>query len=312
MKAVMINDCAYVGETLAKYYPKEVITIHIKRTRGLWSKTFGLALKILKSQGDVYHAHYLLQDCYLASKFGKHPLIGHAHGSDLRVSLKHPIWGRIIEGNMKGCEKILVSTPDILGIAKKYREDAEYLPNPVDTNLFYPKDSPSGAKLNVLIASKCDWQVKGTDVAVRGLGLVGENMRVHLIRYGRDLKKTLVLAKSLGLQLNILPKVPHNQISRYYWQADVIVGPFGAGALGMVPLEAVACGRPAISYVSSRYKEYKKWPFKNIRTPEQIAKAVESLPSHLWKKEYKYLKANHDPEKVSKRLMKIYKNVVML
>jgi len=63
MNVVMINDCAYVGETLLKYFPAELKGWQIKRSRGLWSKTFGLAYDILRARGDIYHAHYLLQDC---------------------------------------------------------------------------------------------------------------------------------------------------------------------------------------------------------------------------------------------------------
>ncbi|MEM2912664.1 MAG: hypothetical protein QW146_09200 [Candidatus Bathyarchaeia archaeon] len=37
------------------------------------------------------------------------------------------------------CDKVLVSTPDILAIAKEFREYAEYLPNPVDMQIFYLK-----------------------------------------------------------------------------------------------------------------------------------------------------------------------------
>jgi hypothetical protein len=51
-KIAMINDCAYVGETLIKHFPKDVSIRHIKRTRGLWSKTFGIACKIANTYAD--------------------------------------------------------------------------------------------------------------------------------------------------------------------------------------------------------------------------------------------------------------------
>lgn len=133
----MVNDCAFVGETLIKYLPCEIEVTHIKRSRHFFDKTFGIAWKIFRAKGDIYHVHYLLQDCYLALKFGKHPLIGHAHGSDLRSSLKHSVWGRMVRHNLKHCDKVLVSTPDVLAFAREFREDAEYLPNPVDTKLFF-------------------------------------------------------------------------------------------------------------------------------------------------------------------------------
>ena len=139
MKVVTVNDCAYVGETLVKYFPADVEAVHLKRSRGFWDKTFGITWRILRANADVFHVHYLLQDCYLALKFGKHPIVGHAHGSDLRSSLKHRVCGRIVGYNLKRCDKVLVSTPGILDVAREYRADAEYLPNPVDTRIFYPK-----------------------------------------------------------------------------------------------------------------------------------------------------------------------------
>ncbi len=50
----MINDCAYVGETLIKYLPKDFEILHLKRVRKFFNKTFGIAWKILGSKGDVY------------------------------------------------------------------------------------------------------------------------------------------------------------------------------------------------------------------------------------------------------------------
>jgi len=94
----------------------------------------------------------LLQDCYFTLKFGKRPVIGHAHGSDLRYGLKHRIWGRIVRYNLKHCDKVLVSTPDILGVAKKFRKDVEYIPNPVDMSTFHPKPAnPHQERLKVLL-----------------------------------------------------------------------------------------------------------------------------------------------------------------
>jgi hypothetical protein len=114
MKVVMVNDCASVGETLLKYLPSEIEKQHIKRGRSLWNKTFGLAYKILRAKGDVYHVHYLLRDCYVASRLGKRPLVRHGHGSDILRSLHHRVWGRIVSNNLKNRDKVLVSTPRAL------------------------------------------------------------------------------------------------------------------------------------------------------------------------------------------------------
>ena len=306
----MINDCAYVGETLLKYLPSDFHGRHIKRTRGLWSKTFGLAYKIMRVKADVYHVHYLLQDCYIAARLGKKPLIGHAHGSDLRTSLRHSLWGRIVKHNLKKCDKVLVSTPDVLGIAKKFREDAEYLPNPVNTEIFYPKTAARhGGKKRVLIASDSNWKTKGTDLTIRALSKIKDEVDVSIIAYGVDFKRTLSLAHSLGLYVNTLPKVPHEKLNQYYWNADVVIDRFKLGSLGVVSLEAIACGRPVIVYVSSEFPEYCNFPLKDINAEDEIAQAIESADNDLWKKEYDYFMAEHKVEMVWARLREIYDSV---
>ena len=311
MKVAMINDCAYVGETLIKYLPKNVEAIHIKRTRGLWSKTFGIAYKILRSRGDVYHVHYLLQDCYIASRLGKIPLLGHAHGTDLRSSIKHFAWSRIVKHNLRNCDKILVSTPDVLDVAKHYNEEAEYFPNPIDPELFYPKPIESRhEKLRVLIASDSNWKVKGTDIAIRALSKLSDRVEVYIINYGKDFLKTLTLAKSLGLHLNVLLKTSHENIREYYWKADLVIDRFKLGSLGMVSLEAIACGRPAIAYVSSEHDAYKDFPLKDVNTVEELIGVIRNTPSNLWETERDYLIKFHAPAILIRRLLSIYEGLL--
>jgi glycosyltransferase involved in cell wall biosynthesis len=310
MKVVMINDCAFVGETLLKYMPADVEKKHIKRTRGLWNKTFGLAYKILKAKGDVYHVHYLLQDCYIAARLGKKPLIGHAHGTDLRTSLKHPLWGRIVRHNLKSCNRVLVSTPDVLDLAKRFREDAEYLPNPIDTELFYPKPVVQHeGKKRVLIASDCNYDVKGTDIAIKALSKIEDKVEVSIIKNGLDFSRTVALASSLGLSLNVLSKVTHQKLNEYYWSADVVIDRFKLGSLGVVSLEAIACGRPVVTYVSSEFRDYGDFPLKDVCTEEAVANAVERADSDLWEKQHMYFAKNHKPEVLVEKVLEIYNSL---
>jgi len=313
LKVVMINDCSHVGETILKYLPEDFEKTHIKRGRGSWNKTFGLAYNILKAQGAIYHVHYLLQDCYLAMRFGKHPVVGHAHGSDLRETIDHKVWGRIVRHNLKNCHKILVSTPDLLDKARKFSEGAEYLPNPVDTSVFYPKSLPkkSNARLRVLIGSSNDWKFKGTDVAIHALSRVKERVETHVIRYGPDFEKTINLANSLKLPLIVLPKVSHKKIREYYWGAHVIIDQFRFGVLGMVSLEAIACGRPVITCVSSALPDYEDFPLHDINTEEKIASLVMNadLPK-LKEGEYSYLCKHHLPDRISDIVSQTYSSAV--
>lgn len=310
MKLVMINDCAYVGTTLLKYLPEEIKQNHITRTRNFFRKTFGLLFKLLRTNGDIYHVHYLLQDCYLASRLNKIPLIGHAHGSDLRSSLNHPLWGRIVRHNLKNCNKILVSTPDILEIAKNYRKDAEYLPNPVDSSLFFPKPINSSKKKKVLIASNSNWKIKGTDIAIKALSKISKDVEVSIIQYGKDFQKTLSLSSSLGLKLKILPKLSHEKLNQYYWEADIVIDRFALGSLGLISLEAISCGRPVLSWVSSKYPENKSFPLTDLIDEKLIAETILNTPSNLWRRQYKFVKEYHNIKKITMQLSSIYHKLI--
>lgn len=310
MKVVMINDCAFVAETLLKHLPPNIDKQHIKRTRSAWNKTFGLAYNIWRAKGDIYHAHYLLQDCYIAAQLGKRPLIGHAHGSDLRKNLDHPIWRRIIRHNLKNCNKILVSTPDVLRTAKQFREDAEYFPNPVDSEYFHPKPLVQhDGKKRVLIASDANWSVKGTDIAIKALTRIKDEVDISIVRYGVDFGKTMTLASSLGLKLSILPKVSHERLNEYYWNADVVIDRFKLGSLGLISLETIACGRPVVVWVSSEFPEYAAFPLKDVDTEEKAVDSIRNADNRLWEKEYAYFMAEHDVTVAIKRLLKLYETL---
>ncbi len=312
MKLVMINDCASVGETLLKYLPPEIDRLHIKRTRGFWSKTVGVAYDILRAEGDLYHANYLLQDCYIAARFGKQPLVGYSVGSDLRVYLKHWPWSRLIKHNLKNCDKIIVSTPDLLDIGMRFRKDVEYLPPPVDTELFFPKPSlQPGERTRILIASNASWLGKGTDMAIRALSHLRDGVQVSIIEHGVDFGKTLELASLLNLDLNILPKVPHYRMNEYYWNSDMVFDQFLVGCPGMTALEAIACGRPVVTYVSSVYPEHATFPLKDVNTPKAIIEAVNEIDASddVLKKQRQYVAVTHQKDTVLKKLLNIYNSL---
>jgi glycosyltransferase involved in cell wall biosynthesis len=107
----------------------------------------------------------------------------------------------------------------------------------------------------------------------------------------------------------VLPKVPHEKLNQYYWNADVVIDRFKLGSLGMVSLEAIACGRPVVTYVSSEYSEYKDFPLQGVTKEEDIVNTISDDTLTLWKKEYTYLEKNHNTKCIVEKLLSIYKDV---
>jgi glycosyltransferase involved in cell wall biosynthesis len=314
MKVVMINDAAYVGETLLKYLPDDIEKQHVKRTRGLWDKTFGIALKILRAKGDIYHAHYLLQDCYIASRLGKKPLIGHAHGSDLRDQIKKRKWGWIIKHNLRKCAKILVAQPTILDTALEFNETAEYFPIPFDPKTFFPTPlQPERKEKHVFIASTHNFKVKGTDKFLKALASLSTPVRIKALAGGKNFAEAQQLANELGLQADFTPRVPHEKMSELYWESDLVLGSFSIGQLDTVAIEAMACGRPVVHSVSRRF--FENCPLEELENIEETAETIQRLLDNRKAREQRvksqldYVNATHAAPLLAERLLGIYNAV---
>ena len=312
MKVVMINDCAFVGETLLKYLPADIEKQHIKRTRGWWSKTVGIAYGIARAKADVYHAHYLLQDCYIAARLGKRPLVGHAHGSDLRQQLRGRKWGWIVRSNLKNCDKILVAQPTTLAAARESNETAEYFPIPFDPKTFYSKPLNADRKeKHVLLASAHDFAIKGTDKLLKALASASKTpVTVKTISFGKDLEQAKQLAEELGIKIEFIPKVQHENMNELYWDSDLVLGSFGVGQLDTVAIEAMACGRPVVHSV---YKEFfPDCPLEQLESVEDSANLISALLTEEGKVQKRvaaqldYVNTRHSAPVLSKKLMKIY------
>ena len=311
MKVVMINDAAFVGETLLKYLPPELEKQHMKRSRGKWDKTFGIASKIFRAKGDIYHAHYLLQDCYIASMLGKKPLIGHAHGSDLRDEIKKRKWGWIIKHNLRKCNKILVAQPTILDTALEFNSSAEYFPIPFNPKTFFPKPlKPKQEEKLVFIASTHDFRTKGTDNFLKALANLAVPIRIKTIASGKNLLEAKQLAGELGLRISFTDRVSHSEMNTSYWESDLVLGSFSIGQLDTVAIEAMACGRPVVHSVSRKY--FKNCPLEELESIEATSEIIASLLDDRKKQEQRvksqldYVESTHAAPLLAERLLGIY------
>lgn len=310
----MVNDCAYVSETLIKYLPSEINVTHLKRSRRFLNKTLRIFWKIFRSSGDLYHIHYLLQDCYVALKLGKHPLIGHAHGSDLREVIRSKKWGWIVKYNLRNCDKILVAQPTILNVAKEFNETAEYFPIPYDPEIFYPNSLLKERKIKrVFLASAHDFRIKGTDKLLNALAKVSVPIKIKTIKHGRDLEKSEKLARNLGLKVEFIDKVPHNRMNELFWESDLILGSFGIGQLDTVAIEAMACGRPVVHHVWRSH--FPNCPLEEISDIRHAARIIDELLSdrkkaeERVKKQLGYVLNTHAANVLVGTLMRVYEEV---
>lgn len=311
MKLVMINDCAFVGATLIKYMPLSLEKQHITRSRSFWNKTCGIFLKILRAKGDIFHVNYLLQDCYIASKLGKKPLLGHAHGSDLRDQIKKKKWRWLIKNNLRNCNKIIVAQPTILDQALEFNDTSEYFPIPYDPKIFFPKPHPENhEQKRVFIASTHNFKIKGTNKFLESLALISEPIKIKSISSGKNIEDAKQLARKLNLKIDFISKVPHNKMNELFWESDLILGSFGIGQLDTVAIEAMACGKPVIHSIMKKY--FHNCPLEQLETVNETAQLIHKLlfnkkdQNQRIKNQLSYVESTHLAPVLSKKLIKIY------
>jgi hypothetical protein len=238
----------------------------LRRTRGLWSKTFGILWKIAKSSGAIYHVNYALQDAYLVSKLKRLDVL-HCHGSDIRWTLHSKKWGWVVRHNLESAKVVLYSTPDLNEKVKELRPDAIYLPTPVRTHLFSPKLEYNNP-----------------------LKAVYFKLWYESLPLGLDL-----YLKSNNITLDILEKnVPHEEMPETLKKYDVLVDRFSIPSFSKTCLEAMSCGLTTI--------DYRHHADKFLRIDELSLEKVKEEG----RKNREFVEANHAAETVAKQLAGIW------
>ena len=123
-------------------------------------------------------------------------------------------------------------------IKKYYRREAEVIHPPVDTNRFTIQDKK---EIFFLIVSSLV-PYKKVDLAIKAFGQLGYPLKI--LGSGPEEKRLKSVAPS---NVEFLGWQPDEVVANYYSQCRALIFP-GEEDFGIVPLEAMASGRPVIAY----------------------------------------------------------------
>ena len=222
----------------------------------------------------------------------------HCLGSDLRNlnlrsgNLKNTSWNLIKKTALRVVDKVIVTTPDLLSRFPK----AKLIFAPLDLEFYRPFKTDLYDRLHqgvdyVLFHPATNPKLKGT----------------HKVR--EAFKR---LKKEYSVRLISTNKIPFHKMPEYYNAVDVVLGEFKYGALCYVSLEAMACKRPAVTYLKFWRWYSDKPPILSASTALEIYSSLTlllddpNLRNKLGEEGREFVKKYYDAEKIAKQVSEVY------
>lgn len=204
---------------------------------------------------DLVHAHWTLSAAaaVLARPLHRRPVVATVQGSDIFRGTQLPLGKLFTHGVLKRCaavtalsEALAVATSEV-GIP---REKIHIIPNGVVTERFKPLLTSEREKLIVYVGSFIER--KGVKYLLQAVANAFPNLSGYqLVLIGDGPEKAYLqdLAQQLGIaeRVRFLGFLPQDQVRHWLQRAKLFVLPSLEEGLGVVLLEALACGTPIVA-----------------------------------------------------------------
>jgi glycosyltransferase involved in cell wall biosynthesis len=165
---------------------------------------------------------------------------------------------------------------------------------------------PSNSRFRIFCGARLSWSslmpvggkeivdYKGAEIMVKGFALfVADSpapVEIRLVKKGLHVQETMDLVKELGLDRHVtwLEEMTQKQVVEEFAQADVVFDQVGKGMIGMVTMDAMACGRPVIANARPEIVEPilgVKSPVCQASTPEEVSEQLKFLHANPMERE---------------------------
>ena len=258
---------------------------------------------------DCFHFHFAQSlwpynlDLWLLKKLKKR-LFFEFHGSELRGvynDVKYKYYNPVNPNKKKLMKRIDRCLKYADGVILHDHELIPHLPSYYKGKVFIVplRIEPSRFEINtkhdnltkpIIVHAPSKRSTKGTEEILKGLEPVKTEIELILVE-----NRTQEEAKKI------------------YEQADIIIDQIAIGTYGVFCIEAMALGKPVLSYISDEMRASFPIDLPIISiNPDNISEKVRYLLDHpeerkrLGEKGIEYVKQNHDCKKIAEKLMTIY------
>ena len=333
LKIVHVNDVAFVGSNLVMGLCKNGVNAKLYKLSRFSEKKLpkilqlGISIffriieifrlkKYLKQEKiNIIHVHYGTH-AYLPF-FLRVPFYLHIHGTDVRTHVNWPLVGIFVRWGIRNAERVFYSTPDLKPMVEKFRRDAIFFPNPVDTQKFFPKEGlGKNNDLTIFLINKLD-RFKGNKKVITALELIWLDflsLKVKMFGFGNTVEEfQYFIEKHSGEErLSILPHISNSEMVENIQTSDIIIGQLETGSLGVSELEAMSCGKPVICKFNFADMYPEPPPVLVANTPEEVRDKLIFLINHpdegekIGQKAREWVVEYYDYRKVAQKLLNIY------
>jgi glycosyltransferase involved in cell wall biosynthesis len=214
----------------------------------------GLAIAQYARDFDVIHAQWTLSAAlaYATHFYHKRPYLVTVHGSDIYQAAQIPIFREITKRILNHSDQIIAISHSMAEETSKLGippENIRLLPNGVNTNFFHPPEKPR-EKLAVfagsLIARK---GVQPLLEAVPKLIQAKPDYKLVIVGDGpkREEMQQIVHSKGLEDSIDLTGAQTPDEVREWMQRAKIFVLPSLEEGMGVVLLEALACGTPCVA-----------------------------------------------------------------
>ncbi|MCD6099990.1 MAG: glycosyltransferase family 4 protein [Candidatus Marinimicrobia bacterium] len=216
--------------------------------------------KIIKNYSiNIVHYHNLMPESLITKGIKKVPVVFTAHESyflklaeknrkRLRFYLSHP-------------DYIIAPSKELLETAKRYAKllnNASYIPNGVDPNIFFPtiqnglqKEIGIKPGTPIILSARRLEEKNGVEYIIKAMPEIIKsfgNAKLLIVGDGSQRNYLKELAKQLNIEKSItwVGSKRNSEMPKYYNLADVVVLPSLKEATSIAGLEAMACGKPLV------------------------------------------------------------------
>ena len=260
---------------------------------------------------DLAHIHYGPNGYY--GELKRAPYVLHLHGTDLRQDLHRPLIGNLEKLALQRADAVIVATPDLLPAARELRPDAVWIPNALPTQTFLsasahqPKHAPVSTPPTVFFSARWDDSKGGPGLVELARDLIAEGVSVVGVDWGTYSTQ----ASAVGVHL--MPLLSPTKFVSALRGADLVVGQFASGSLGISDLEAMSTGVPLVGHVTNDAES--SAPLLN-RTLNEAGPAVLSAladsgkSKNLGEAAQKWVLTSRSPEATVRATEDVYRSVL--